>query len=467
MDTQARGRTASPNLVALPAHNVAAYGALGDATADDTAAVQAALDAAVGDGLPVYVPPGTYLVDPLTLPGGIDVFGAGPRSELRRRGPGSAPLLGVDAPHVSVRDLTIGGGRSGTNQGGPGISIGPAASHVQILDCLVRLCAGWAISSDAAWTMLAGITVEGSDAGVRLAGARGSVTDCVVSPAAGAGIFLTGATSTALTGNRIIPTAGGSGIVVSGGANLTLTGNLVDAQAAGAPGITLTDQTERVALHANHVSDVAGTGILASSARSCTLTANVLERCGTDGMRATAPSVALVIDGNVATGCGGTGIAVDGVPDVVLTANTCRGNGRTGGASAAGITLANLRSSVVAHNRCSDGGAAVQQYGIAVTGPLERVTLEQNLLSGNVAAGLHHDPNLFTDGSTTTPLVTLRGVVVGDTPTAVPHGLGYAPRVVVVVPTGPGTIWRVAASDVTNIHLQADGADRMCEVLVG
>lgn len=467
MDAQTRGRTASQNLNALPAHNVAAYGAVGDATKDDTAAVQAALDAADADGLPVYVPPGTYLVDPLELPGGIDLFGAGPHAELRRRGTGSAPLLTINAPHVTVRNLTLSGGRSGTNQGGPGIEIAVDTPHVHVHDCLIRLCTGWAIASDAPLTMVAASTVEESDHGFHLTGDLCTVTDCDISPASGTGIELVGATSTAVTGNRITPSAGGSGIVVSGGTNLSLTNNLIDGQGGGTTGITLTDQTQRVAVHANHVADVTGVGILVSSASACTLTANTMQRCGADGFRASVPSAALVIDGNTATACGGAGIALDGVPDVVLTANSCRANGHNDANTAAGITLANLQSGVVAHNTCGDGPSPSQQYGIAVTGPLDRVTLEQNLLTGNVAAGLHYDPALLTDGTTTTPLLTVRGVVVGAVATAVPHGLGYAPRAVVIVPTGPGTIWRVAASDATNVHLQADEAGRTCEVLVG
>jgi hypothetical protein len=56
------------------------FGAVGDGVADDTAAIQAALNAGSSTGAPVYLPPGTYLISStLTIQAGVRFFGANGR----------------------------------------------------------------------------------------------------------------------------------------------------------------------------------------------------------------------------------------------------------------------------------------------------------------------------------------------------------------------------------------------------
>lgn len=58
----------TPSGQPVQCHNVTAYGATGDGVADDTEAFKKAVATAEADGLPVYVPYGTYLVtDTITL----------------------------------------------------------------------------------------------------------------------------------------------------------------------------------------------------------------------------------------------------------------------------------------------------------------------------------------------------------------------------------------------------------------
>ncbi len=57
--------------------DVRGFGASGDGTTDDTAAISAALVAAANAGGGVYVPAGTYAVSTITIPDGITVQGAG------------------------------------------------------------------------------------------------------------------------------------------------------------------------------------------------------------------------------------------------------------------------------------------------------------------------------------------------------------------------------------------------------
>lgn len=57
--------------------SLAAYGAVGDGTTNDTAAVQAAIDAAIATDSPLYVPPGSYRVTTLTASAPFQMYGAG------------------------------------------------------------------------------------------------------------------------------------------------------------------------------------------------------------------------------------------------------------------------------------------------------------------------------------------------------------------------------------------------------
>jgi len=67
-------------------YNVKDYGAVGDGTADDTAAIQAAINAAAaGYKGQVWVPPGTYLHTGVTIPSdGVSIVGVGPNVSILR-----------------------------------------------------------------------------------------------------------------------------------------------------------------------------------------------------------------------------------------------------------------------------------------------------------------------------------------------------------------------------------------------
>jgi len=61
-----------------PFIDVRAYGAVGDNITNDSPAIQAALNASLGIGYPVYLPQGIYSIpDGLVLPAGVKFFGAG------------------------------------------------------------------------------------------------------------------------------------------------------------------------------------------------------------------------------------------------------------------------------------------------------------------------------------------------------------------------------------------------------
>ena len=105
--------------------NVKASGAAGNGTADDTAAIQAALNSgrAAGGGT-VFFPPGRYRITaPLTVYPNLTLDGAGPNASVIQQATASAHgLTGTDLSWVSVRRLAIAGLSPATPNGGNGIN---------------------------------------------------------------------------------------------------------------------------------------------------------------------------------------------------------------------------------------------------------------------------------------------------------------------------------------------------------
>jgi len=114
--------------------NVKNYGAVGNGTADDTAAITAALAAATG-GSTVYFPPGTYLTTTQTLLSGVNIVGAGfgtttiklknsTNADLFSANTGSIALSGsfgsgsnTGVNGFTIRDLTLDGNKANQSSG--------------------------------------------------------------------------------------------------------------------------------------------------------------------------------------------------------------------------------------------------------------------------------------------------------------------------------------------------------------
>lgn len=100
------------------------YGAVGDDTTDDSAAFQSALDAAMEDHVPLYIPGGIYLIEsPLIIDnvGGVTMFGnsrtigeQSGKSVIRYTGDGAAIRINQSTPNayvywVEFRDFALRG----------------------------------------------------------------------------------------------------------------------------------------------------------------------------------------------------------------------------------------------------------------------------------------------------------------------------------------------------------------------
>ncbi len=144
-------------------YNVKNYGAKGDGVADDTNAIQAAVNAAhAAGGGEVYIPTGTYIVHgqsssskgAIMLYDNITVFGDGMGSTTVKLINGwSHPVTGifrdqsgVQNHDIGMHDLTIDGNRAnttgktdgwfnGVTPGGPGTDTNITLDHVEIKNC--------------------------------------------------------------------------------------------------------------------------------------------------------------------------------------------------------------------------------------------------------------------------------------------------------------------------------------------
>jgi len=446
----------------LPLVSVMTQGAKGDGVNNDTAAFQAALDnaglATVGR---IDVPPGTYVVGPLTVPAGVLLVGAGQGSVLRRATGTTGPLLGTSGTHVTLQSLHLDGG---------GIQVLAAATRVRIVDCEVTGAPDPAITSAGTGVIIAGNVVSGAGTdAIAVSGPQTSVMGNRVSGAGSAGIRVTGNGSansaTTVIGNDIVIPAGHgpAGIVVDGATGVTVSDNRVagSTSAAGGIGIGVTSDSapvSNITVSGNDVSAIGADGVLVQQAQQVSLAGNTVAGCLGRGI-VVAASSGVVVDANTVSGCGATGIDASGTTDVVVTGNVCTQN------ASAGITLGGANGtarSVVADNVC--GG---QTTGISASGLLDGVVLSGNQLGGNTATGLSVVGATLSGGTTSLPLRSIHAVTVGTNATAVAHGLPYVPLSVAITPTSAGSVWQAAASDATNVYLQASTPGVGCELIVG
>lgn len=101
-------------------YSVKSYGAVGDGTTNDTAAVQAAIDAVPSTGGIVWFPAGTYklVTSALTLKSNLTLAGAGSNASIIHQTTTTvSALAGVDVNTVTIRDLQLQGPASGSGNG--------------------------------------------------------------------------------------------------------------------------------------------------------------------------------------------------------------------------------------------------------------------------------------------------------------------------------------------------------------
>jgi hypothetical protein len=185
--------------VAGPVFDVRHYGATGDGTTDDSAAVNAALAAIPAQGGVLYFGAGAYRMDPIELPTSVRVMGESARSTyLRHRTGGTGFLLTVDADvadGVMIDNLSVvGTGSSSGTQGGidlsrsgtPGYQAGGYPRHI-VRNVIVTEVGGMGVSlvGSVNGSILDTVLVfDVGEAGFEISGSDCKLSGCV---AAGAG----------------------------------------------------------------------------------------------------------------------------------------------------------------------------------------------------------------------------------------------------------------------------------------
>ncbi len=120
--------------------NVMDNGAVGDGVADDTAAIQATINA-IPEGGVVYFPSGSYKISSaLTVTSGLTLRGTGPQSSFIVQSSTTANgFSGTDLLFVTFESLSIDGPGSGSGTGVDfTVTNNPATQYVTMRNCMVK-----------------------------------------------------------------------------------------------------------------------------------------------------------------------------------------------------------------------------------------------------------------------------------------------------------------------------------------
>jgi len=284
--------------------NVRQFGAVGDGQADDTQAIQAAIDAAMDQSGQVYVPPGVYACSTLRLKPHISLNGCATwtywyykGSVIKLADPSAHCLFdATGAVGVVVNGLALDGlGPDGRQlgQGIHGIMVEDSLPKqrplwpfedaaredaLRIERSLIRNFSGDGVHLAGAWvfTIRHSMIANNLENGVYLYGYDGFILDSWLSAnhkAGYAGYTLNAAVT--MTANRIEWNQL-AGIIIAGGNHYNITGNYIDR--SGGPAIWLRKSGDRVSKH-------------------ITITGNVLHRSGAHARDDEIANSHLVLDG--------------------------------------------------------------------------------------------------------------------------------------------------------------------------
>ena len=307
--------------------SVVSYGARGDGVTDDSAAIQAALNAATSAGLRTMFPPAVYLLgDDLAVPSGATLVGYGATLKMSA-GAAHCAITASGAEDVRVSGLTINMNKSAVTE--------PATAYDHTADGLL-------FTGGASRVTIQDVTVtDGWQYGVYATASGGSLDTVSLR-----NVKVSGCNIGAFTndGDQVEVVGGScsdnvqSGLGVSGGSGHRIVG--VEAAGNGEHGIYTWQYADDFTIQGCRCSGNGGAGILASvGTNRWTITGNTCQGNDWHGIDAdprvsgdpeTVVDVFGTIAGNVCSGSGIHGIYVNYGRLITISGNVCEGNAHSG-----------------------------------------------------------------------------------------------------------------------------------------